>query len=198
MKTKQTLRGLIAATLAGIAFGAAAQSAQPPTGLKWQMMHEIVFNSTNFSSTGTEEERVLLGKIWEKELQGSEKNIKTGELLPSFSLIGTVEYKGVKAILTMYNRSGSDCIEPGNGKGMYDMYAICPLRLIRLTQDKQAEIQNLPVNFCMLSGDDHDNPRSKNHNEYTFDERSGIVYLRTIQYGKVVSSCNRALRVFKV
>jgi len=98
----------------------------------------------------------------------------------------------------MFNSHNSNCIQPGNGSGMVDMYSTCPLRIIKFFGDSKNTEQNLPVNFCMLYGDDPNNSRAKNHIEYGFDKRSGIVYLRTIQYGKVVPACNRALRVFKV
>ena len=197
-----TMRGLIAAAMASIALGAFAQNAQPvqpPAGLKWQWMHEIVFNSTNFSSTGTDDERSLLAKIWAKELKNSTKKSPiTGQLLPSFTLIGTVQYKDTTTILTMFDNAGSGCISPGNGQGMVDMYLTCPLRLIKLYPEGKFSSQDLSKNFCMLFGDDSNNPRSKNHNEYAFDMTSGIVYLRLIQYGKIVPVCNRALRIFRV
>ena len=192
------LQGAVIAAAAGLSIGASAQGVQVPAGLKWQSMREIVFNGNNFSSTGTAEDRALLAKIWAKELAGGEKDPTDGSLPVSFTLIGEVENGGNKVILTMYDRIGSECYPPGNGRGMVDMYATCPLRVLLWPTGKPVVVKNLPVNFCMLFGDDSDNPRVKNHNEYAFDERSGIVYLRLIQYGKVVPACNRALQVFQV
>jgi hypothetical protein len=194
---KKIFQGAVAATAAVMAIGASAQNVQVPAGLQWQQMHIIWFNATVFSSTGTPEEKELLGKIWAKEISGSMKN-QNGSLFPSSALIGNIAQNGIKIIFTMYNRAGSDCMQPGNGQDMDDMYATCPLRVIRQSGNDKPIVVDLPVNFCMLDVDDEHNPRSKNHNEYALDTRAGVLYLRTIQYGKVVPACNRALQVFKV
>lgn len=194
---QKILKGAVAVAAAALAIGVSAQGVQAPAGLQWQQMHSIWFNTTVFSSTGTPEEKELLGKIWAKEISGSMKN-QNGSLFPSSALIGNIEQNGIKIIFTMYNRAGSDCMQPGNGQGMVDMYATCPLRVIRLSGNDKPIVVDLPVNFCMLDVDDEHNPRSKNHNEYALDARAGVIYLRTIQYGKVVPACNRALQVFKV
>ncbi|MDR2837758.1 MAG: hypothetical protein LBV49_04195 [Azonexus sp.] len=191
------LRGAIAALVCVIAAGASAQSATPPAGLQWQWMHEFNFNTNNFPDTGTLEEKSLLAKIWEKEIN-STISTTNGSLMLSTALMGSVEYNGTKVILTMFDSANSDCIQPGNGRSMHDMYGTCALRLIRFLPDGKSNVQDLPTQFCMLDVDSPNNPRSKNHNEYAFDQRTGIVYLRVIQYGKVVLACNRALRIFKV
>jgi hypothetical protein len=194
-KLKLMVQGAAAAVALTLAFGVNAQNAQPPAGLKWQMMREIVFNSKIFASTGTPEDRALLEKIWAKELAGTEKSPLDGSLLPSFSLVGTIEHAGDKFLITMYNRAGSDCIQPGNGRGMVDMYATCSLRLIWWPNGKPPVEKVLPINYCMLTGDDKYNPRAQNHNEYAFDERTGVIYLRLIQHGRIVPQCNRGIRV---
>jgi len=205
MKAKQALRALCAVTiaaftsaiLAATATAQVQQNVKPPAGLQWQQMNEIVFNSTNLSSTGTDEERTLLAKIWAKEIQGTQKSPINGSLLPSFALIGSVAHQDETVVLSIFDRAGYSCIAPGNGRDMINIYATCPLRIVRLLSNNQAKVQNLPTNFCMIFGDDPNTPRTKNHNEYAYDEHTGIVYLRTIQYGKVVPECNRAIQVFK-
>ena len=202
MKAKQALRVLCAVTIAAFTSAALAATAQvqqkanPPEDLKWEQMHVLNFNTTKFPDTGTPEEKTLLSKIWKNEIS-SPRNPVTGSLMLSTATIGTIQYKGGVVVLTMFNSAFSNCIQPGNGRGMVDMYATCPLRIVRIVEGVQPTAQNLPAKFCMLVLDDPRNPSAKNHDEYAFDARTGIVYLRTIQYGKVVPECNRALQIFK-
>ena len=202
----RSLRALMGSVLTGIVLSATAQAqpqnphqnVQPPAGLKWQWMHDAAFNADNiFITTALNEEKELLAKIWSKEIN-STGLMNDGSRYPSFVVIGNIAYKNNKITLTMFNSFNSTCLQPGNGRGMVDMYATCSLKLIWWPPSKSGIEKNLPVNFCMLYGDDSHNPRSKNHNEYAFDEHTGILYLRTIQYGKVVPDCNRILRVLKV
>jgi hypothetical protein len=195
-KLKLMVQGAAAAVALTLAFGVNAQNAQPPAGLKWIAMKEIVFNSNTLTSTGTPEDKSLLGKIWAKEIGEGERDPADGKLPVSITLMGEIVHGNDRVVLTMYDRIGSDCIPPGNGG--YDMYATCPLRVLWWAGGKQLEIKNLPVNYCMMYGVDINNSRTKNHNEYAFDARTGIVYLRLIQYGKIVPKCNRALRVLKI
>ena len=204
MKAKQTLRALrtfsiaafTSAVLATTATAQIQQNARPPADLKWEQMHVLNFNTTNFPDIGTPEEKTLLSKIWKKEIN-SPRDPVDGSLMLSTATIGTIQYKGGVVVLTMFNSAFSNCIQPGNGRGMVDMYATCPLRIVRIFEGVQPTAQNLPAKFCMLDIDDSHNPHEKNHDEYAFDARTGIVYLRTIQYGKVVPECNRAIQIFK-
>jgi hypothetical protein len=162
-------------------------------------MHDATFdfNPNVFTTTATEQEKVLLTKIWAKEIYKAEH--QTNETRdPSFAVMGTIQHSDTNVILTMLNTINSTCIQPGNGRGMYDQYATCPLRIVRFSANNQATVQDLLTNFWVLYGDDPNNPRAKNHTEYAYDEHSGIVYLRIIQYGKIVPACNRAIRIIKV
>jgi len=206
MKAKQALRALCAVTIAAFtsavlitAPAAQAQNANPPSGLKWEWMHDVELdaNPNLFTASASDQEQNLLSKIWAKEIKAT-GYMKNGSPYASFAVIGTIEHQDTKVILTMFNSYNSSCIQPGNGRAMEDIYATCPLRIIRFSANNQITEQNLPVNFCMIYGDDQHAPRAKNHAEYAFDERSGTVYLRIIQFGKIVPECNRAVRIFKI
>ena len=191
---KRHLYFLAAWILAGFATTVMAQT---PADLSWKWMRDASFDANNlFLPTASESEKKLLEKIWAKEIRAAGV-MEDGGRYPSFAVIGTFEHQGTAVILTMYDRADYVCDPAPNGRGAVDLFSTCPLRVIRINSNGQYTVQNLPKNFCMLYGDDPNNPREKKHLEYAFDERSGIVYLRLIQHGKIAASCNRSVRIFK-
>jgi hypothetical protein len=207
------LRGVFAVSLVSIASGASAQgqfvqphplppktsaqTAKPPAGLQWQWMDKVYFNPIKgYPDASSPEERSLMSQIWAKEIKTLQSPGDNSPMLGT-ALSGSVVNDGIRVLMTMFNSFNSNCIQPGNGRGMYDNYATCPLRLIRFNADNRISQQDLPVQFCMLDGlGTPDDTRAKNHIEYGFDQRSGLVFFRTIQYGEIVPACNRALRIF--
>ena len=91
-KLKNKLQGAVAAVALTLAFGVSAQNAQPPAGLKWQMMHTIYFNTGPAypSIDTTTQEKLLLQKIWTKELMNAAKK---GGGSPESSSIIAVTYR---------------------------------------------------------------------------------------------------------
>lgn len=183
------LRSALYSTLASILLtGIPAAASQDADAHLWVPMREIVFNSTNFASTGTEEERQILQQVWSKDLSahlsGSSKD------LPAFALIGDARDGGKRVIFTMFDAASSDrCEAAENGASAHDIFVLCRMRVLAWPMVSH-KFTDLP-NYCMLrSGGD-----KQNRVEYFFDRNQKTVKFRTIQYGKLVQTCSRALKL---
>lgn len=173
--------------------GLSTTTAWAQTALNWQTMREVVFNSEKFSSTGTAADRALLAQIWATQLKALDAKSKNGKY-PAFTLIADVNVDSKRFVLSFFDAAGSEhCLDAANGRGAVDIYVVCDLRVSWL--DGSTAHSRFVANHCMLRGDNKDTPRSKNHVEYAVDTRAKTVYLRTIQYGKVVPLCSRALKL---
>ncbi|MCR6481007.1 hypothetical protein NU688_32955 [Variovorax sp. ZS18.2.2] len=198
------LRWLISALMGVVVTHAsvAQQLAQPlaaplraPSTMSWRSMALVVFESTNFKSTGTEADRQVLSNIWRKELaQAGYRDPAKGQRFPSFVLIGAVEQDSDRYVLSIYQSARYDCELAPNGASANQLYAKCPLRVSKFSANGRTSTQDFP-GYCMLFVDDPDNPRQKNHIEYAFDRKTATVFLRTIQYGKEVGECSRSIRL---
>lgn len=200
-----TSLGRLTAALAATLFfvtgplSAAAQLADSKarTAPDWQPVREVVFNSTAFTSTGTEQDRALLTKLWAKELAGTQRT-PSGLVLPSFALLATVKRGSLVYVLSMFNRAGPDteCIMPGNGPGSQDLHATCPLRVVQMQGATVLTSRTFP-DHCMLAGlvDAGETSRRLNRMEFAYDDRAGMVQLRTIEHGRVVAACSRSIRL---
>jgi hypothetical protein len=188
----------IAALLAGAAHAQPNEAAdQAPVGLQWQYMHDLVFDATLFKTTGSENEKTLMSVIWAKELAGAEIDKSNGKRFPSFVLVGSAKHNDDTYVFSMFNRALYDkCEPPPNGRSATQMYSICPLRINKINRAGNSVSKEFP-GYCMLFGDDPNNRRVRNHNEYAFDPHTGIAYFRVIQYGKLVPECNRSFRLVK-
>lgn len=147
-------------------------------------MREIVFRSSKFPSTSTSEERDAAQQIWAAELAKGRAN------LPAFVLLGDVRQGDKRLIFSMFDAAGSDmCEESENGHNAKDIYTVCRLRVVSwpVQGTKAAELPG----YCMVSGGDH----PMNRVEYRYDTAVQTMHFRTIQYGKVVPACNRALKL---
>lgn len=155
---------------------------------EWIPMREVVFNSTNFASTGTEEERQILQQIWSKELSAHLSG--NSKELPAFTLVGDARDSGKRIIFTMFDAAGSDrCETAENGASAHDIFVLCRMRVSSWPMLGPKFI-DLP-NYCMLrSGGD-----KKNRVEYFYNKNQKMVNFRTIQYGKLVQNCSRALKL---
>jgi len=183
-----------AITLPAVSVAQTANANRPPAGLKWEWMQVVVFNGPNFESTGSEADRRVLEGIWQKELQAA-RTEKDGTRFPSFTLVGRAPIRNGQLVFTMYNSAGYEPCEPApNGRDANQIYVTCPLRAVKISREGRSFAQDFPA-YCMLFLDSQSNPRERNHVEYAIDDRSGIVYFRTIQFGKQVPECNRSIKV---
>lgn len=197
--SKRSLATAVVATMLVLAAvgSARAQRAEPapPGDAVWQPVREVVFNSTTFASTGTSQDRALMAKLWAKELSGAQRT-PAGDSLPGFALVATVRRNGVDYVLTMFNRAGPDtgCDMPGNGA--QDLHATCPLRVAQMQGGDVLAGRSFP-GYCMLAGlfDSGETARRLNRMEYAYDERAGVVRLRTIEHGRIVAACSRSIRL---
>lgn len=183
------LRNALHSTLAAIFLtGVPAAASQGADSHLWIPMREIVFNSINFASTGTEEERQILQQIWSKELSAHLSG--NSKELPAFTLVGDARDNGKRIIFTMFDAAGSDrCETAENGASAHDIFVLCRMRVLAWPM-LGYKFTDLP-NYCMLrSGGD-----KQNRVEYFYDKSQKMVKFRTIQYGKLVQNCSRALKL---
>lgn len=190
----RTMAVALAILSAGAVPMAHAQEVKPPSGLTWTMMKEVVFNSTNFSSTGSETDRKMAQQIWGKEIARDAAGDSNGPY-PSFVLISTVPYGDEQLFFSIYSSAlQSTCESPPNGRDQTQLYSKCPMRVVKVVPPGKSATQDFP-DYCMLFGDSKDNPRVKNHVEFALDNRQGTTYFRTVQYGKIAPECDRAINI---
>jgi hypothetical protein len=180
---------------AGMATGAIAQNkvVQFPVGLKWESMHYTSFNFQPDEGTLDPKIKAAVYILWKSKLDAmkidSEKQKQ--EPHPAFVLTSS-PYRG-NFIFSMIFSAIENCVPPGNGSGMVDMYALCSMSIF---QANAAPVMVKEIsNMCFLHSNDSDNPAAKNHTEFSFHEASRTAYFRVIQYGKEVPVCNRTVRL---
>ena len=185
MRILYSKKVLLAATASVVLTNALAEAT---SNENWQPFREIVFDSANFPSSGSEKDRKILENLWAKELS-QRGEISKGVKYHAFSLIGNVEIAEKSIIFSFYKSAGSDtCDFAQNGASAHDIYTLCTMRLL---VNKGPRVINLP-NYCMLyGGSDYD----KNRIEYRFNQMQQAIELRTWQYGKIVPACNRTLKL---
>ncbi|WP_233168002.1 hypothetical protein [Xylophilus sp. ASV27] len=175
--------GVMAASLLATAH------AQEITEVPWVPMREVVFDSTQFPSTGTEEDRAILKQIWAKEL-AAPRSTGGGQTLPAFALIGDVRQAGRRVVFTFFAAARNDrCEPPENGADATNIYSLCSMRVTPWPMQGH-KIADLP-GYCMV----YAAKRDKNRVEYAFDSSDRVLRLRTIQFGKEVPACSRALKL---
>lgn len=163
--------------------------AQEITKLPWMPMREVVFDSTKFPSTGTEEDRAMLKLIWAREL-AAPRSASSGQILPAFTLIGDVRQGGRRVVFSMFSAASSDrCESPENSADAKDIYSVCSMRVTPWPMQGH-QVADLP-GYCMVYG----TQRDKSRIEYAFDTSDRTLRLRTIQFGKEVPACARALKL---
>lgn len=155
---------------------------------EWKPMREGVFNSENFKSTVNFEEKETLLKLWERELANPRPH-SSGGFYPSFALYGDVRDGGAKIVFSIFSTAGSDrCSTAENGASAHDSYIVCKLRITKWPNTNGHV--DLP-NYCMIFGEEPGQDRI----EYAYDSKERAIKFRAIQYGKVVPSCNRTLKI---
>lgn len=89
----------------------------------------------------------------------------------------------------MFSAGGVDSCDPAaNGAAASDIFEVCRLRVTGWPQATHPV--DLP-GYCMIAGPRDNNSRT----EYRYDTPTQTVQFRTIQFGKVVPSCTRSLKL---
>lgn len=172
----------LAATLS---IPAAAQAnVKFPPGLKWQMMPAVYFNF--YQKKGTAAQKAAAQKIWASKISAKD---------PAFVLIDKVVTADSEYTFTMLDRPGGDCLPPGNGAGMNDMYSTCSMKVIQKVKATNKTSTRDIANYCFLHLDDGPGELAKNHTSMAYDEKSQTVFFRITQYGKHVAECNRQIKL---
>lgn len=150
-------------------------------------MNKEVFDWAEISSSATEEERAILQKLWAQELAARHKT--SSGYLPGFALIGEVREGSKRIVFSMFGAGGVDsCDGAANGAAAYDVYEVCRLRV---TEWPQAERPVDLPGYCMIAGTND----AEGWIEYSYNKRARNVQFRAIQFGQVVPSCSRILKL---
>ena len=183
------LRTILFALVPSIAI-AAATSAQAQA---WESMREVVFDSSAFSSTGTNEDREILKTVWATELSAPRLG-SAGKRMPAFALLGDTPTAEGKVIFSMFAAAGNTlCQDAPNGAAVKDIYSICTMRVIAWPPRLGLRAIELP-GYCMLYAN---TDRSQNRVEYRIEKTQPALTIRfrAWQFGKVIPACNRAVRL---
>lgn len=181
--------------LAGVATCAVAQNkvVQFPAGLKWEVMHYASFNYQPDEGTLDPKLKTVAYTLWKSKLDemklAAEKKKKVPH--PAFVLMSS-PYRG-NYIFSMISSAVENCVLPGNGSGMVDMYEVCPMSIFQVNATPSM-VKEIP-NMCFLHLTDPENPAAKNHTEFSFNEANKTAYFRVIQHGKEAPDCNRIVRL---
>ena len=183
-------------TLLGAAY---AQENLPPWGqptdLKGEAMTLVGFNAGRIPLPPTSRvDEDLARKAWGKEINSTPKSGTDSDgRLPSFILLSSFRAGNSQLTFSIFSAAmAKDCTPPGNGRGIEDMYSVCPLRVTQYENGKShtQEYQK----YCHLFPENDPNG-ALNQTQMAFDTKSMTAYFRTIQHGKRLKECDRALKV---
>lgn len=154
----------------------------------WQPMREAVFDGPWLPSTATEDDRAMAQQIWGAELAARRSNAQGP--LPGFVLIGDVNEGSKRIVLSMYSAAGSEHCNPApNGFSAEDIFVECRMRVTNWPFTGR-HMAKLPA-YCMIFAASETNSRV----EYRYETAAQTVHFRTVQFGKVVPLCSRALKL---
>ena len=179
---------------AGMVTGAMAQSKPVtfPVGLKWQVMHYASFNFQPDEGSLDPKMKAVAYALWQSKLDAMKIDAEKQKQKPNPAFVLMSSPYRSNFIFSMIFSAVANCIPPGNGAGMVDMYPICSMSIFRIDAApvKVKEISDM----CFLHFNDSDFPVAKYHTEFAFDEANGAAYFRVIQHGVEVPACNRMIR----
>ncbi|WP_353176533.1 hypothetical protein [Delftia acidovorans] len=177
------------ATLIAVSAMCSTPSARAAAGsAEWAPMRLAVFNSVEFQSSATQEDREILSKIWSKELAAVRRD--ASGVFPAFVLVGDVRNGSKRIVFSMFDTAGSDlCTDAENGASAHDIFVRCKMKVLPWpTTSGTAAVLN---GYCKTSSGD----LAKNRVEYLYDVSHQAIHFRTIQYGKIVQECNKTLKL---
>lgn len=166
-----------------------------PANLKWSPMTLVGFNTGNMEIPHASRAEISLARsIWDKEIESTGPGIKPNTKSPSFILLKAFSAGNEQFVFSIFDSGFSNgCIPPANGRGIEDMYSICPMRVTQMNTTQSAS-QDFPE-YCHLYPEPAEKPGEINQSQIAFDANTMTAYFRTIQYGKHVAACDRTLRI---
>ncbi|WP_313569356.1 hypothetical protein [Comamonas terrigena] len=180
-------RAAVVALAVAAAVSALAQP-QASSNAGWKAMHEAVFDRPGLPTTATKEEREIAQALWATELSARERT--SAGLMSAYALVGDVREGAKRIVFSMY-ASGDDpsCDAAPNGADASDIFVRCRMR-VASWPPSGAPAASLP-GYCMIFAASETNSRI----EYRYDRSAQTLQFRTIQFGKVVPSCSRSLKL---
>lgn len=166
-----------------------------PQGLKWEPMTVVGFNTGTMQLPHASRAEINLARtIWEKEIESTGSGITPDSKMASFILLKPYSVEGSQFVFSIFSSGFSNgCIPPANGRGIEDMYSVCPMRVTQMDSSKSVS-KDFPE-YCHLYPEPAEKPGEINQSQIAFDRNTMTAYFRIIQHGKHVKSCDRTLRI---
>ena len=184
------------ATLSGLACAQTTNSSsQQSLNLKWEPMTLVGFHAGRIPLPPVSRADTDLARnTWAKEINSTPvSRTDDGGRLPSFILLKTFMAGNSQLTFSIFSAAmAKDCTPPGNGRGIEDMYSLCPLRVAQYANGKHYTQEF--KNYCHLFPE-NDSDGAINQSQMAFDANSMTAYFRTIQHGKHVRECDRKLKI---
>ena len=189
--TRRAIGAALLAALGAVYWVVQAQtvSGAAPQGLQWMRLNESAFDAPGVESSAGSMEYTFAQMIWSGF--GSDPAYRSG-LVPSFALTAIAPVGDTTHVLSLFRRP--DVCKKAAGTGGSSLVEICPMRVLTLTSDGRERVRT-HKGYCYLNDDNRQAGRPTDHTQAAFDPRTSTVYLRTIENGKVVPSCNRSIKL---
>ena len=165
-----------------------------PSVLRWKQMDMVSLNfHPKYQRSAEDPANLASAKaLWEGIYEPYLDQNKASPLFFLLSEYVGPNFKIVASLIDMpldFDR----CEPPGNGSAVTDMFSKC---MVSLAIVGKTTLVSRFDGYCFLHVDnDPNNPLSKNHTEFAYDPRTATAYFRTMQHGKVVPGCNRAIQL---
>lgn len=203
MNTLAKLKPALALAL-GLALLPAAQAQQAvkfPAGLKWEMMKLAVFDDDYIKETVSPAEKNLAAEIWKEEIKALPNNNFTNKRESSSVLVGVFENDKYRYVFSsLWSGAHPECTAPSGTLGHsvvglenMQLYPTCPMRIVRMDKSSREIKTWKQKDFCFVHEDFKNTPLDKNHTEMAVS--GNVAYFRSIQYGKHVLRCDRAIQL---
>lgn len=170
-----------------------------PKNLKWQTLDLLAFNYRSEGYEGTPDQRKLAEAIWGKTMESLQGRGPVNGHWPAFIIQTTVDAGAYRYVFSSMSAAGAAypvCEDPPNSSAINTpIYAVCPMRVvIQNKADGKSTQQDFP-NYCVITTNHKDQPKSRNYAQIAFDAQSRTAYYRVVQYGKPAPECNRAIKL---
>jgi hypothetical protein len=209
--SKRFLRQLMLGCLIGSGVWAAAMAGADvkvtstdkvvfPSGLSWERMR-IVPLDHHPATPGTplvkpsQEDIDAARRIWADEIS---KGLAKDKSEHFQVLVGSGALNGHPVTVSLIDLMDFErCEPPANGKSVVDVYSKCLARVAigPLKAAHTVEFQGFCFVFSPWMTPEEIKFREHTHNDVAFDAKTGVIYFRTIQQGKNVAACQRAVRI---
>ena len=189
---------LLALTLIAASTAATAQApAKAPDGLAWQTLDLVGFNFNFPGYQGTPEQRKLAQAVW------GETMAKFGNVgpkkAPAFVIQKVIETPTKRYVFSSLDAARSVypvCNDSPNDSGhTTPIYGKCPMRLIITDKVTGQSAQQDFSNYCHISSNDADQPKSKNYAQVAINSHTNMAYYRVVMYGKPAPECDRTIHL---